>query len=413
VEYSFDDHAMLRGVRVNLEIRDGRLAFDVDGPASFAVRRALAFYCNWHSKLTPLASLDGANIYSIYLPPIPSRAHNRMLGTFLRRWAGRERTPMAVSIAVTTACQLACRHCSASLVRDDRPPMGAEEIERIVDESLDIGVTNVTFTGGEPLLRDDLERLVRHVPPEKAVALAFTNGLALDRQRARSLKSAGAYGVHVSLDAPDPEAHDGLRRKKGCFEAVEAAIRNARAEGLLAGLSTYATNDSVEKGHLSRIAELACDWGAHEITVFDVLPAGEYHRCNDVLLTRRNRWRLMASAKALNKLYRGRLRTVTQSWTNCGWGFAWFIGCLAANYQFHINAHGHMTPCDFTPLSFGDAHTEPVSTLWRRMIEHPEYRKHRKGCRLQSRPFQRRYTDRIPEGAAVPYPIAGLPADPS
>jgi MoaA/NifB/PqqE/SkfB family radical SAM enzyme len=408
LEYRFEGPPGLRRVAIDLELRDGRIAFDIAGPASFLLRQAVKMYCNWLGKFEPLAQVNGANVYSLYVPPVPSPAHARMLGTFLRRWVYKERAPMAVTIGVTTACQLSCCHCSAATVEPSDAPLAVQEIARVVDECLDLGASIITFTGGEPLLRDDLERCIRHVPAERAATLAFTNGLALDVERAASLRAAGTFGVHISLDAPEPERHDALRGRRGVFQAVEAATRAARSQGLLAGLATYASNEAVERGDLAGIASLAAEWGANEISVFDVLPVGRLLGRTDLLLSARNRRSLLAESKRLNEVYRGRLRIVTQSWTNCGWGFAWFIGCLAGNYQFHINANGDLTPCDFTPVSFGNVRREPVAALWARMTEHPAYRDHRKSCRLQSRRFRRRYIDAIPDGAPLPFPAGEL-----
>jgi MoaA/NifB/PqqE/SkfB family radical SAM enzyme len=99
---------------------------------------------------------------------------------------------------------------------------------------------------------------------------------------------------------------------------------------------------------------------------------------------------------------------ITQTWTNSGLGFSRFIGCLAANWQFHITAQGDFTPCDFTPLTFGNVRTEAVKDLWERMLGHPAYSKHQLSCRMQDSLFRKRYIDQIPEGAELPYAILDL-----
>ena len=73
-----------------------------------------------------------------------------------------------------------------------------------------------------------------------------------------------------------------------------------------------------------------------------------------------------------------------------------------------MTAQGDVTPCDFTPLSFGNVADEPLATIWRRMTTHPEYRRHSVACRMQDPGFRARYIDPIPPGSSLPHPIAEL-----
>ena len=256
------------------------------------------------------------------------------------------------------------------------PPLSLEEIKRVVEESLALGVNNITFTGGEPLLFPDLEQCISAVPQELAVVQVFTNGLTLDLRRASSLKAAGTYAVQISLDSPDPEEHDRLRGKKGASQSVREAVANALEAGLLVGLSTYATNRSIEDGSLKRIVELAGEWGVHEVSVFDVIPTGRLLRQEEIMLTAESRRSLRKLELVCNKPTNGLPRMSTQSWTNSGRGFAKSFGCLAGNYQFHITACGDLMPCDFTPISFGNVRNHSVADLWKKLTTHPAYCRH-------------------------------------
>ena len=109
--------------------------------------------------------------------------------------------------------------------------------------------------------------------------------------------------------------------------------------------------------------------------------------------------------REVNRVHKGRLRVITQSWTNSGRGFSLLIGCLAANLQCHVTAQGDLTPCDFTPLSFGNVRDADVAELWQRMLEHPAYAKRSLHCRMQYPEFRQTYIETIPEGASLPYPI--------
>jgi len=390
--YDFPNINQFRKIKIAVENVDNGLNIRARGPGAFLLRSFLKYYSKVFNSIDPVAVHDGAYVYSLYAPPIPSRAHARIFEAFIRRSLFGTRIPVAVTISVTNRCQLRCGHCSVPVGKASEPELDTEEFKRIIAQSIDLGTTNITFTGGEPLLYSGLEELLRCVPREKAVALVFTNALGLNEERAHSLKEAGAFGIQISLDSPDREEHDKLRAK-GSFLSVEKGISAARKAGLLVGLSTYATNESVQKKKLSGIAEWGASWGVQEITVFDIIPTGRLIHHEDVLLTVENRTRLIEESLRLGERYRGRMSIITQSWTNSRKGFARFIGCLAGNYQFHISATGDFRPCDFTPFSFGNVRTESVGDLWKNLTTHPSYRKHRHDCRMQCPEFRREHLD--------------------
>jgi len=399
MRYQFPNVRWLNRIKLNVEFRDGRLAVRAKGPLAPLFRRLFSLFFNVYNKIGPVGTSNGAGIYTLYVPPIPSPMHMRHTENFIRRWVYGTRLPLAVTIAVTDKCQLRCGHCSAVDFTRPVSSLSLEELQRVVRESIDIGTTNVTFTGGEPLLRDDLEAAVSSVPNDKAVSLVFTNGLGLTAERARRLKSAGLWGLQVSLDSPAPEEHDAMRGWPGCFQAVKEGIRAAKEAGLFVGLSTYATNAFVREERLGKMADLGASWGVHELTVFDAIPAGRLRGHEEALLTPESRRALLLDAQALRRKFRGRMHVITQSWTNSGSEFARYIGCLAGHYQFHVSAGGDFRPCDFTPLSVGNVRDESVAALWKKLTTHPAYRKHRQDCRMQCRTFRETYIDRPADSA--------------
>jgi MoaA/NifB/PqqE/SkfB family radical SAM enzyme len=405
--YTFPNIPELKSFAIEVENRGDKLRTNFRGWKSCLYGPLLKpYFSYWNSRRArPIVTREDGNIYSLYVPPIPSRAHARHVETLLRNWLFRDTRPLAVTFAVTNRCQLGCVHCSAVGHGSSHYELSREEVGRVIKESVELGVTNITFTGGEPLLRPDLEELVTLVPRNQAVALVFTNALALDDKRAASLKEAGTTAVHISLDSPTPEEHDRFRRRTGAYQSVKAGVQCALRAGLPVCLSTYATNESVRGRQLTQIAALGKEWGVHEISVFDVIPTGRLLQHEEMLLTKENRRALLKEAQEINQRHGGRPRVVTQSWTNSRSGMALLIGCLAGHLQFHVTADGEFTPCDFTPLSFGNVRSESVSSLWRKLIEHPAYCRHCYRCRMQSAAFREKYIRPIPSNANLPYPI--------
>jgi MoaA/NifB/PqqE/SkfB family radical SAM enzyme len=159
------------------------------------------------------------------------------------------------------ACQCNCVHCSIPSVFAEKPILPTEEVEKLIKESIHLGVVHFTFTGGEPLLREDLETCISFVPKNKAVVQVFTNGLAVNAERAAKLKTAGLFGLIISLDSPDPNEHDRLRNTKGCFRAAERAVRCAREAGLLAGTVHLCDEPVVARGEIDQAGSAGCRLG--------------------------------------------------------------------------------------------------------------------------------------------------------
>src|SRR5512136_861535 len=137
-------------------------------------------------------------------------------------------------VSVTDHCNLKCVYCSAAAF--ERLPhseiLTYEEITHLIEAATGLGISKVRLTGGEPLLRPDIARLVRmvaHIPGIDDLSLT-TNGTQLDRFAAE-LKVAGLHRVNVSLDTLRP---DRFKKITGAvkLEAVLAGIAAARRVGL-------------------------------------------------------------------------------------------------------------------------------------------------------------------------------------
>jgi cyclic pyranopterin phosphate synthase len=136
-------------------------------------------------------------------------------------------------ISVTDRCNLRCTYCMPEEVTflDRSELLSFEEIVHFVRVAVPLGINKVRLTGGEPLLRRDMHRLVAllaEVPGLSDIGLT-TNGLLLAEQ-ARPLFDAGLRRINVSLDTLDPGRFRQLARRDG-LNLVLAGIEAAREAG--------------------------------------------------------------------------------------------------------------------------------------------------------------------------------------
>jgi cyclic pyranopterin phosphate synthase len=107
--------------------------------------------------------------------------------------------------------------------------MSADDVVRFLEVAAEFGVDSVKFTGGEPMLRDDLEEIIRRTPDSMEVSMT-TNGTYLPG-RADDLVDAGLERVNVSQDALEPEAFAEIT-KSGAYEKVMEGVEAALDAGL-------------------------------------------------------------------------------------------------------------------------------------------------------------------------------------
>jgi len=166
--------------------------------------------------------------------------------------------PLCISFEVTYACNARCRHChlGGPVPGEKRAP--ADEFGRL-SRWLQPVVAQVS--GGEPLLRPDLEAIIRaiHRPNRPPYIVVTTNGALLNRKRYESLRQAGVDEFSLSLDYPD-ERHDEFRGIPGLFRKIETLVKELTPlDEKAITLSCVLQNDNFREA--VSLADLARQWG--------------------------------------------------------------------------------------------------------------------------------------------------------
>ncbi|MFA7159905.1 MAG: radical SAM protein [Kiritimatiellia bacterium] len=325
--------------------------------------RSMPLSTLWHIrqllKDEKLVRLNGQTIINSFLPPFPGRAFQGMIRGLNRIRRG-EAVPVSAYVAVTNRCRYDCWHCSkAHRAGQELPPGVMRESVRAIQ---DLGVSIIGFTGGEPLLRPDLEDIMRSVD-DRSVILLFTTGDGLTEKRALELKKCGLFGVAVSLDHYEAGIHDQRRGRAGAYATAVSAVKIARRLGFYTMIQLVATRDMAQPDAFDRYLELARRLDVHEIRLLEPMPSGrllDSGRC--FLLS-------PAERQALKNLH---LRTNRDLSLPKVCAFAHIespemYGCGAGFQHLYIDAGGNVCPCDFTPISFGNICREPLSRIWIRM----------------------------------------------
>ena len=281
--------------------------------------------------------------------------------------------PHVVAWNLTRRCNLACSHCyiAAGSWHAADTELPTDECRRIADELLSVNPRPlVILSGGEPLLRDDLEDLALHLSERGATVVVGTNGTRLTARRIDSLKRAGVKGVAVSVDSLDPLYHDRFRHGDGALEDTLAAVGRLVAQRLDFIVQTTVTRGNREE--IPVIADWAASKGAVAFNLYFLVQTGraegmrglsaeenEATLAELVTLERRHRGRMMVRSKCMPQVMRHIHREAPDSPL-----MAYPTRCPCGIQYCRITPEGRVTPCPYLPVDAGDLTRQTFAEVW-------------------------------------------------
>ncbi|WP_404385971.1 GTP 3',8-cyclase MoaA [Caenispirillum salinarum] len=212
-------------------------------------------------------------------------------------------------LSVTERCDFRCHYCIAEdqAFAPKSRVLSIEELGQVADAFLDLGVTDIRLTGGEPLTRKGLPALLDHLGRRRAEgrlkALTLTTNGSMLEGFVPLLAQSGVGRVNVSLDTVDDALFSRITRR-GDLSAVMSGISAAKAAGMGVKLNCVVqkgVNDSPH--HIDRLIEFAAARG-HDLTFIEVMPIGpaafDFHRhyrpMDDLKAELARRWTLLPDA---------------------------------------------------------------------------------------------------------------------
>lgn len=344
-------------------------------------------------------SAEGADV-----PPHGRAAGSSALEQAEARSLG-ENLPHVIAWNLTKRCNLACAHCyiSAGSWHATSGELTTAECHRITDEILELNRSAAEvaegvgpggplrggrpapifiLSGGEPLLRDDLEQIAEHAAARGATVVVGTNGTRLTRERIDSLKSAGVSGVAVSVDSLEPAYHDRFRHGGGALEDTLAAVERLREQRLDFVVQTTVTRGN--RHELEALVEWAAEKGAVSFNLYFLVATGRGEGMPG--LTPAENDAVLAELVRLQRAYRGRLmirskcqpqimRHVFEHDADSPL-LNYETRCPCGIHYCRITPEGRVTPCPYLPVVAGDLRQQGFAEIWRAS---PVFRRLREG----------------------------------
>jgi len=203
-----------------------------------------------------------------------------------------------IKVELTHRCLLKCVHCSSKADDKCMREMDWPTCVRLLREAAEMGVRQVAFSGGEPLLWDRLDEAVRLARNHRMEVHVYTSGNAPDACASLSrLVGAGLRFVMLSLFGSKPERHDQVTTVRGSFAETLHATRHCVAEGLETEFHFVPMNNNFEE--LRDICELAKELGVLKVSVLRLVPQGRGAEGEDKQLNPRENRVLRRTIKCL------------------------------------------------------------------------------------------------------------------
>ncbi len=340
---------LLKTAALTVDFNLERRALEARGALALMVQPILKSINQRLNEEKPALIREKDIVATTWLPPIPSGPFKRLLLNEAKTAMGRP-VPQTVSIEVTRSCGCNCSHC---LVKNDgEGELSKEEIFRVIDQALEMGACIITFTEGDPLLRDDIFELIRHVDPEKAVVNLFTPGLELTMLKAEQLRDAGLYNLLIGVYSADPEYHDQLRDLPGAHSKAVEAIEVALRAGLMVTMAAH-----IKSGQVDRIPELykfATDLGVQELSVWEGMPQNPEEK-----LTQIEHEKILTLYKKINSTPGGP-RIFASTYFE-----GQMLGCMAGRRWLHVGVDGNVRACPYLSGSYGNVLESSLKDIWK------------------------------------------------
>jgi radical SAM protein with 4Fe4S-binding SPASM domain len=277
--------------------------------------------------------------------------------------------PVLSEIAVTYRCNLDCVFCYAAcscVKADSGYEMTLEEIKKILGVIRhQAKAPTVSFTGGEPTLRDDLPRMIAHAASLGLRTNLITNGSAINAAKAAALKEAGLLSAQVSIEGPDAAIHEAMTKKPGSFSATLRGYSALAAAGI--HVHPHLTITRINAGRLLDHVDFLKGLGAARFSMNQLIPIGSGAAREDI-------WIRYSEIGPMIEAVRRKSR-------RAGIEFMWYSptplcmynpiaaglgnkSCAACDGLLSVAPDGGVLPCSSFQRNVGNLLTEDFHSIW-------------------------------------------------
>jgi len=274
-----------------------------------------------------------------------------------------------ISWNTTKRCNLYCKHCyresGPEAMRDE---LSTDEGKKLLDDIVKAGMRIIVFSGGEPMLRQDIFELISYAKGIGMTCLMGSNGTLITRDKAKKLKDSGLKAIAISIDSLDPKKHNEFRGSATAFEDGIKGMRNCIDAGIRVQLNCTITRENLNE--IGDIAEFAQDMGAISSHMLFLVGTGRGKDLEDISLDTEE------YKKAINKIIDKDIEMDIQVKPTCAPQYKVESllrgikpignsrGCIAGISYCSILPNGDVHICPYAPVRVGSIRDESFDYIW-------------------------------------------------
>ncbi len=278
--------------------------------------------------------------------------------------------PLRMDLALTFRCQNDCVHCYAGGPHET-PELTTAQWKSVIDKLSEIGVFILTFTGGEPTMRDDLPELLLYAQNKGMVTGLISNGRRLkDKAYVTVLEKSGLDFVQVTLESHKPQVHDLMTSENGSWKETVAGIQNSVESQIYVSTNTTLSKHNAANflTTIDYIKDLGVDaFGCNSLIYSGKAPAAseEFALSVEGLKTLLPKIRDKAHMIGLKFLWYTPTQYCQFDPVQLGLGVK---SCTAAMINACVGPNGDVYPCQSYFESLGNILTEPWDKIWHNQL---------------------------------------------
>lgn len=285
--------------------------------------------------------------------------------------------PFLVALNLTRRCNLRCEHCyldAGTRLDGENSELSTNEVKKVINDIAALSQEcMIVMTGGEPLLRPDIDVLIEYAAGKQLMVVLGTNGVLLTLERVTRLKALGLAGAGISVDSLDPSFHDGFRGCSGSWEKTMASLDACREVGLPFQIHFSVTDDNADE--FEPMVEFAKSVGALALNVFFLVCTGRGEKVTNIsketyedVLRRltaasHDEKSLMIRAKCAPHFKRMALELDPNWPITLAQGYE-AGGCLAGTRYCRVTPEGAVTACPYMEAEVGSVRETGFSEIW-------------------------------------------------
>ena len=277
---------------------------------------------------------------------------------------------MLISWNTTSRCNLFCRHCyrESGPEKDSSGELTTAEGKKLIDSIRRAGFRLLIFSGGEPLLREDIFDLVAAAHEAGLIPAMGTNGTLLTPETTARLAESGLRGVAVSVDSMDRKYHDAFRGTPGAFDGAQQGIRNAIAAGLRVQINVTLTDKNLDQ--FDPMVDHYEKMGVHGIHPFFLVPTGRAVTMAEEELTSEGYFSMIRAVLEKQRSASLEIKPTCAPQfmpmaKEMGIPQRFTRGCLAGTGYCCILPEGDVHVCPYLPVKAGNVRERPFEDIWR------------------------------------------------